>query len=48
MKVKQPSLFISHGTIYEAFKSEQLKRDFEISNGQIVGTVDNSYFELSI
>ncbi len=29
MKVKQPSLFISHGTIYEAFKSEQLKKDFE-------------------
>ncbi|WP_299214107.1 class III extradiol ring-cleavage dioxygenase [uncultured Aquimarina sp.] len=29
MKTRQPSLFISHGTIYEAFKSEQLKRDFE-------------------
>jgi 4,5-DOPA dioxygenase extradiol len=26
--VKQPSLFVSHGTIYEAFKSEQLKQDF--------------------
>ncbi len=25
---KQPSLFISHGTIYEAFKSTQLKTDF--------------------
>jgi 4,5-DOPA dioxygenase extradiol len=25
---KQPSLFISHGTMYEAFKSEQLKQDF--------------------
>ena len=25
---KQPSLFISHGTIYEAFKSKQLKTDF--------------------
>jgi 4,5-DOPA dioxygenase extradiol len=24
----QPSLFISHGTMYEAFKSEQLKQDF--------------------
>jgi 4,5-DOPA dioxygenase extradiol len=24
----QPSLFISHGTIYEAFKSEKLKQDF--------------------
>jgi 4,5-DOPA dioxygenase extradiol len=28
-KPKQPSLFISHGTIYEAFKSKQLKSDFE-------------------
>jgi 4,5-DOPA dioxygenase extradiol len=26
--IKQPSFFISHGTIYEAFKSEQLKQDF--------------------
>lgn len=26
---QQPSLFISHGTIYEAFKSEQLKNDFK-------------------
>lgn len=26
---KQPSLFISHGTMYEAFKSEQLKKDFQ-------------------
>lgn len=26
---KQPSLFISHGTIYEAFKSERLKADFQ-------------------
>jgi 4,5-DOPA dioxygenase extradiol len=25
---KQPSIFISHGTIYEAFKSNQLKSDF--------------------
>jgi 4,5-DOPA dioxygenase extradiol len=25
---KQPSIFISHGTIYEAFKSNQLKADF--------------------
>jgi 4,5-DOPA dioxygenase extradiol len=25
---KQPALFVSHGTIYEAFKSEQLKQDF--------------------
>ena len=25
---KQPALFISHGTIYEAFKSNQLKLDF--------------------
>jgi 4,5-DOPA dioxygenase extradiol len=25
---RQPSLFISHGTIYEAFKSTQLKSDF--------------------
>lgn len=24
----QPALFISHGTIYEAFKSEQLRKDF--------------------
>lgn len=24
----QPSIFISHGTIYEAFKSDQLKTDF--------------------
>jgi 4,5-DOPA dioxygenase extradiol len=24
----QPSLFISHGTMYEAFKSEKLKQDF--------------------
>jgi 4,5-DOPA dioxygenase extradiol len=27
-KITQPALFISHGTIYEAFKSEQLKADF--------------------
>jgi 4,5-DOPA dioxygenase extradiol len=27
-KITQPSLFISHGTMYEAFKSEQLKADF--------------------
>lgn len=26
---QQPSLFVSHGTIYEAFKSEQLKADFQ-------------------
>jgi 4,5-DOPA dioxygenase extradiol len=26
--ITQPSLFISHGTMYEAFKSEQLKADF--------------------
>jgi 4,5-DOPA dioxygenase extradiol len=26
--ITQPSLFVSHGTIYEAFKSEQLKADF--------------------
>jgi 4,5-DOPA dioxygenase extradiol len=25
---KQPSVFVSHGTIYEAFKSNQLKNDF--------------------
>jgi 4,5-DOPA dioxygenase extradiol len=25
---KQPSLFVSHGTMYEAFKSDQLKQDF--------------------
>jgi len=25
---KQPSIFFSHGTIYEAFKSDQLKSDF--------------------
>lgn len=28
MIYKQPSLFVSHGTIYEAFKSNQLKSDF--------------------
>ena len=27
-RLKQPSLFISHGTIYEAIKSNQLKSDF--------------------
>jgi 4,5-DOPA dioxygenase extradiol len=27
--VKQPALFLSHGTMYEAFKSEDLKRDFQ-------------------
>lgn len=27
---RQPALFISHGTIYEAFKSHQLKSDFEL------------------
>jgi len=27
-KISQPSLFISHGTIYEALKSNQLKYDF--------------------
>ena len=27
-KLKQPSLFISHGTIYEAFKSKKLQSDF--------------------
>jgi 4,5-DOPA dioxygenase extradiol len=27
--MRQPSLFISHGTIYEAFKSDQLKSDFK-------------------
>jgi 4,5-DOPA dioxygenase extradiol len=26
--ITQPCLFISHGTLYEAFKSEQLKADF--------------------
>jgi 4,5-DOPA dioxygenase extradiol len=26
---KQPSLFISHGTIFEAFKSDKLKADFK-------------------
>ena len=26
--LRQPSLFISHGTIYEAFKNNQLKSDF--------------------
>jgi 4,5-DOPA dioxygenase extradiol len=26
---KQPALFFSHGTMYEAFKSETLKQDFE-------------------
>lgn len=26
---KQPSLFVSHGTIYEAFNSEKLKKDFQ-------------------
>lgn len=25
---KQPGIFLSHGTIYEAFKSNQLKSDF--------------------
>jgi 4,5-DOPA dioxygenase extradiol len=28
MSAPQPSLFISHGTIYEAFKSSKLKSDF--------------------
>jgi 4,5-DOPA dioxygenase extradiol len=28
-KTRQPSLFISHGTMYEAFKSNQLKSDFK-------------------
>lgn len=27
-QLKQPSVFVSHGTIYEAFKSNQLKSDF--------------------
>lgn len=27
-QLEQPSIFISHGTIYEAFKSDQLKSDF--------------------
>lgn len=27
-KLRQPSLFISHGTMYEAFKSDKLKSDF--------------------
>lgn len=26
---QQPSLFVSHGTLYETFKSEQLKADFQ-------------------
>jgi 4,5-DOPA dioxygenase extradiol len=29
LKHKQPSLFISHGTNYEAFKSDKLKNDFK-------------------
>lgn len=28
-KFRQPALFISHGTSYEAFKSEKLKNDFK-------------------
>jgi 4,5-DOPA dioxygenase extradiol len=28
VQLKQPSIFVSHGTIYEAFKSNQLKSDF--------------------
>lgn len=30
INITQPSLFISHGTMYEAFKSEKLKTDFEL------------------
>lgn len=36
--IKQPSLFISHGTIYEAFKSNRLKSDFKILRNEYLNT----------
>ena len=30
MTAKQPSLFVSHGTMYEAFKNQNLKADFRM------------------
>jgi 4,5-DOPA dioxygenase extradiol len=34
--VRQPALFLSHGTMYEAFKSADLKRDFQQIRAQYI------------
>jgi 4,5-DOPA dioxygenase extradiol len=41
-KFKQPALFISHGTMYEAFKSEELKRDFQKIRAEHLKTLPNA------
>jgi 4,5-DOPA dioxygenase extradiol len=38
----QPSLFISHGTMYEAFKSEQLQQDFASIRQQHITTLPSA------
>jgi 4,5-DOPA dioxygenase extradiol len=38
----QPSIFISHGTMYEAFKSEQLQQDFSTIRQQHITTLPSA------